>query len=200
MKPGPSGPCIAEGTKDEGSKVGRRALTYRANDLLYIVRGNGGGEVLKEPAISPSMNKGVDGDGMDNIKEHLVGFFLGLVRVGFENFNKGLVSRVISRRRGMRGSGGAMRAQEVQIVKGSLDFAQDVRGDAAQIVIPEAMKSCEEPSHDWGRLPARGAEGVGNGSAYGLLGEGANQSFPTLHPSFDGNPRGPEEGGEVGAY
>ena len=67
-----------------------------------------------------------------------------------------------------------MRAQEIKFVEGPLDFAQDVLGNAAQIVIPEAMEGSEKPGHNRGRIPACGTEGAGNGSANWLLGERAN--------------------------
>ena len=64
VKPSPSGPCIAEGAKGEGSKVGRRAPTHRVKELHDMVKGYRGGKMLKEPAIGPGVHQGLDGGGM----------------------------------------------------------------------------------------------------------------------------------------
>ena len=66
--------------------------------------------------------------------------------MGFEYFNKGLVGRIVNRRRGMGGGRGARWTQEIIAVKRPLNFAEDVLGDAAQIVVPEAIECGEKPS------------------------------------------------------
>ena len=54
----------------------------------------------------------------------------------------------------MWGGRGAREAQEIIPMKGPLNLAEDVLGDAAQIIIPEAIESSKKPSHNGGGLPA----------------------------------------------
>ena len=80
-KPSTSSPCIRKGPYDEGREVRRLALTQKVKGGIYEAKGDMALKVFEKPTLSPSMEKEIEGVGVEGVQEKLVGLFLGLLGV-----------------------------------------------------------------------------------------------------------------------
>jgi hypothetical protein len=78
--------------------------------------------MLGKPPVGAEMDQVGEGGRVHNFQKHVVGLFLWLHGVRFQNIHKGSKGRVPIRGNTGGGKGGTIRAQEIKMVKGALQF------------------------------------------------------------------------------
>ena len=92
---------------------------------------------------------------MKDLVENFECFFLRPLRVEAQNLAQRLKVSVPEGGDALRGSGQGGRAKKVEVVKGALNALKNVRRNAFEEVVGEAVVSTEKPGSDRFIVPAR---------------------------------------------
>ena len=108
-KPSARSPGVSQGRNDKSREVGRPTLTQKVKGTINEAEGDMALKILKKPSLGPSVEKDVEGVGVECVQEKLVRLFLGFLRVRLQDFDTFFKNRITNggdaRRGGRRAIG-----------------------------------------------------------------------------------------------
>ncbi len=145
--------------------------------------GDSGAKVFAGPSGGSSEDKAVERGWMHNSVKDLKCFFLRFVRVKAQYLDKRLEVSVPEGRearwQGRKGVG----SKKVEIMKGPFNALENVRGNAFEKVVCEAIVCTEKASSDRLTIPARVRQGIREIAFQREVGERGDKDAPSVSPA-----------------
>ena len=125
-----------------------------------VEQGGGGAEMLAGPSGDSSEDKAVESGGMHYSVKNPECFLLRFIRVMAQDPGERLKVPVAQRREASRRNWQGVGSKEMEIVKGPLNALENVRRNAFEEVVCEAIVCAEKASSNGLVVPARVRHGV----------------------------------------
>ena len=99
-----------------------------------------------------------EGQGMKNLQKNIVSLFLGFVGIGAQGQKQLGKNSVTIRRSPNRRLNRAIGLEMSNVVKGALNFVENMGGNVAQNIVPKPIESAKKPRGDGRSVPAGRSE------------------------------------------